>query len=64
MLNSSINSNWKTYTNQKYKYSLQYPPDWEYEDVHDSMIRFRKVGEKGETITLNNQKNQKIEAPA
>jgi len=64
MLNSSINSNWKTYTNQKYKYSLQYPPDWEYEDVHDSMIRFRKVGEKGETITLNNQNNQKIEAPA
>jgi len=64
MLNSSINSNWKTHTNQKYKYSLQYPPDWEYEDVHDSMIRFRKVGEKGETITLNNQNNQKIEAPA
>ena len=64
MLNSRINSNWKTYTNQKYKYSLQYPPDWEYEDVYDSMIRFRKVGKKGETITLNNQNNQKIEAPA
>jgi len=64
MLNSSINSNWKTYENEKYKYSIQYPPDWEYEDVYDSMIRFRKVGEKGETITLNNQNNQKIEAPA
>jgi len=64
MLNSRINSNWKTYENEKYKYSIQYPPDWEYEDVHDSMIRFRKVGEKGETITLNNQNNQKIEAPA
>ena len=64
MLNSSINSNWKTYENEKYKYSIQYPPDWEYEDVYDSMIRFRKVGKKGETITLNNQNNQKIEAPA
>jgi len=64
MLNSRINSNWKTYENEKYKYSIQYPPDWEYEDVYDSMIRFRKVGEKGETITLNNQNNQKIEAPA
>jgi len=64
MLNSRINSNWKTYENEKYKYSIQYPPDWEYEDVYDSMIRFRKVGKKGETITLNNQNNQKIEAPA
>lgn len=61
----SLNTSaWKTYTNQKYKYSFKYPPNWEVEDVYPSMIRLQEIGKKDLTVNLNNSSNQKVDVPA
>jgi hypothetical protein len=33
-------SDWKTYSNKVYKFSIQYPKDWEYRSISDTFVRF------------------------
>jgi len=42
----SIGANWKTYTNTSYKYSIQYPRDWELLKSSDLGASFRPIGKE------------------
>lgn len=46
-------SNWKTYTNSEYKFTLKYPPEWIGTEVNTEEVRFFK------NLYLNNQSGTK-----